>query len=96
MEMLSRQLMRGKPGGYYPINGSLMNKTTALKLNEALQNKDAFIKQLRAMPDSKLSKHLDLFQQQMQMAYKQKKHKAYELLAEYERQVFMARLEKNK
>jgi hypothetical protein len=69
-----------------------MNKTTLIKLNEALQNKEAFIQQLKSMPDSKLSKHLDLFRQQMEMAYKQKNHVAYELLAEYEQQVFEARL----
>ena len=30
----------------------------------------------------------------MQMAYEQKNYQAYELLVEYERQVFMARLNK--
>ena len=71
-----------------------MNKTTNVKLNHAFQNSDAYIKQLTSMPDSKLSKHLDLFRQQMQMAYEQKNYQAYELLVEYERQVFMARLNK--
>ncbi len=71
-----------------------MNKNTALKLKDTLANMETYIKQLEAMPDQKLSKHLDLFRQQMQMAYRQKNHTAFELLIEYEKQVFMARLRK--
>ncbi len=50
---------------------------------------------MEKMDDKKLSKYLDLFQQQMQMAYQQNNETAYRLLAEYERQAIIARLNKN-
>ncbi len=64
------------------------------KLKEALQNADYFIEQLKAMDDKKLSKHIDLFRQQQQMALAQGKPEVYELLYEYERQTVIARVEK--
>ncbi|MDZ4757894.1 MAG: hypothetical protein SGJ10_07135 [Bacteroidota bacterium] len=68
-----------------------MKNNTEKKLDDALNNAEQYIEQLKAMDDKKLSKYLDLFQQQMEMAYKQKNHAAYELLCEYERQVIIAR-----
>ena len=70
-------------------------KTITPKLKEALQNADYFIEQLKAMDDKKLSKHIDLFRQQQQMALAKGKPEVYELLYEYERQTIIARAEKS-
>ena len=40
---------------------------------------------MQQMDDKKLAKHLDIFREQMQTAYDQKNHKAYQLLSEYTR-----------
>jgi len=72
-----------------------MKKSRNIQLEDAIQNADKYIKQMVKMDDKKLSKHLDLFRQQMQMAYDQGNHKAFELLQEYERQVIISRLIKN-
>ena len=72
-----------------------MKRNTEIKLREALVNAEMFIEQMQQMDDRKLSKHLDFFQQQMQMAYKQKNELAYNLLSEYEKQTVEARVNKN-
>ena len=72
-----------------------MKTNKNIKLDDALQNADRYIEELKAMDDKKLSKHLDLFRQQMQIAYDQGNHKAFELLQEYERQVIISRMKKN-
>lgn len=69
-----------------------MKRNTAKKLNEALANAEQFIRQ---MDDRKLSKHLDLFHQQLQKAFEQKNEIAYMLLSEYEMQTLEARVNKN-
>jgi hypothetical protein len=48
---------------------------------------------MRQWSDSKLEKHLDLFRQQLEMAYNQKDEDAISLLTEYENQVINARFE---
>ena len=53
------------------------------------------LKLLQIMHDKKLVKHLDLFRQQKEMAYKANNKEAFELLDEYENQVIEARLKKN-
>ena len=73
-----------------------MSKATQHKLKDALLNAEKYIEQLKQMDDKKLSKHLDLFRQQMEMAYQQNNKEAYELLYEYEKQVIEARLSKCK
>ena len=40
---------------------------------------------MQQMDDKKLAKHPDIFREQMQTAYDQKNHKAYQLLSEYTR-----------
>jgi len=72
-----------------------MKPNKNIKLGDAIQNAERYIEQLKAMDDKQLSKHLDLFRQQMQIAYTQGNHKAFELLQEYERQVIIGRLSKN-
>lgn len=72
-----------------------MKSNTNLKLEDAVQNTERYIEEMKAMDDKKLSKHLDLFQKQMQMAYQQGNHEAFELLQEYEQQVIKSRLLKN-
>ena len=72
-----------------------MKNNTVIKLHEAIANAQNFIKQMEQMDDKKLSKHLDLFHQQMQKAYQQKNDAAYKLLHEYEQQTFIARVNKN-
>ena len=69
------------------------NRETALE--DAIKNAERYIEQMVSMDDKKLSKHLDLFRQQMEMAYKQNNKKAFELLYEYERQTIIARVIKN-
>ena len=71
-----------------------MKSKTNIKLKEAFDNAETFIAQMKTMDDKKLSKHIDLFRQQMEMAYKQRNTEAYELLTEYERQTIIARIEK--
>ena len=72
-----------------------MKNTNSKKLNEALENAEAFMEEMKLMDDKKLSKHLDLFQEQMEIAYKAKNHEAYNLLCEYERQTILASVRKN-
>ena len=72
-----------------------MKSNTKIKLEEAVSNAEKFIEQMEQMDDKKLSKHLDLFQQQMEKAYKQRNETAYKLLAEYEHQTLIARINKN-
>lgn len=72
-----------------------MKRNTAKKLNEALANAEQFIRQMEQMDDRKLSKHLDLFHQQLQKAFEQKNEIAYMLLSEYEMQTLEARVNKN-
>lgn len=69
-----------------------MRNTAKLKLKEAMENAESYIEQMKAMDDRKLSKHIDLFQQQIQMAYHNGNHEAYELLQEYERQAILSRM----
>ncbi|MBM3436143.1 MAG: hypothetical protein FJY07_08035 [Bacteroidetes bacterium] len=72
-----------------------MKSIQNIKLEEALKNADVFIKQRMKMDDEKLSRHIDLFRQQMEMAYKQNNKDAYELLYEYEKQTIIARIKKD-
>ena len=73
-----------------------MKSNTKIKLEDAIKNAEQYIEQMKTMDDKKLSKHLDLFRIQMEMAYKQKNFEAYELLYEYEKQVFTAIIRKDK
>ena len=49
---------------------------------------------MKAMDDKKLSKHIDLFHQQMKMAWQQQNTTAFELLYESEKQTIIARAAK--
>ena len=73
-----------------------MKSNTKIKLEDAINNAEHYIEQMLLMDDKKLSKHLILFRIQMEMAYKQKNFEAYELLYEYEKQVFTAIIRKDK
>jgi hypothetical protein len=70
-----------------------MSRLHKQKLEEAITNRETFINQMRQWSDSKLEKHLDLFRQQLEMAYNQKDEDAISLLTEYENQVINARFE---
>ena len=72
-----------------------MSTNTKIKLNDAIKNAERYIEELKAMDDKKLSKHLDLFRQQMQKAWEQGNYAAFDLLQEYERQVIISRMEAN-
>lgn len=72
-----------------------MKNTTTKKLKDTIKNAQIYIEQMEQMDDKKLSKHLDLFRLQMQTAYEQKNETAFKLLAEYEQQTLIARLNKN-
>jgi hypothetical protein len=72
-----------------------MSTNTKIKLNDAIQNAERYIEQMKAMDDKKLSKHLDLYRQQMQKAWEQGNYAAFDLLQEYERQVIISRMEAN-
>lgn len=69
-----------------------MKSTTQLKLEDALQNAERYIEQMKTMDEKTLSRNIDLFREQMELAYKQGNKEAYELLYEYERQTIIARL----
>ncbi|MCX6220939.1 MAG: hypothetical protein NTZ69_08115 [Bacteroidia bacterium] len=69
-----------------------MKTNTKIKIEEALKNAESYIEEMKVWDDKKLSKHLDLFRKQMQMAYDQGNHEAFELLQEYERQVLRSRM----
>ena len=72
-----------------------MKNNTSVKLEDAVANARQYIAQMQNLDDKKLSKHLDLFRQQMNKAYEQKNDKAFQLLSEYEKQVIEARVQKN-
>lgn len=72
-----------------------MRRTTDIKLDQAITRSEEFISRLEEMDDKKLSKYLDLFRQQMEIAQMQQNETAYRLLAEYERQTITARLRRN-
>jgi len=72
-----------------------MKNNTKIKIEEATGNAEQFIEQMKLMPDAQLSKHLDLFRQQMEKAYKQGNKTAFQLLCEYERQTIIARANKD-
>ena len=72
-----------------------MKTNTKIKLEDALENAENYIEQMKSMDDKKLSKHLDLFRQQMEKTYEQKNETAFELLSEYEKQVIIARANKD-
>ena len=69
-------------------------KPAKLKLTEAITKADKFIKQMGQFDDKRLQKHLDLFREQMNMAYKKNDAEGVALLNEYERQVIEARVAK--
>jgi len=69
-------------------------KATNKKLNEAIDNAQQFMQQMQRMNDNKLSLHIDLFQQQIEMAYKQNNQTAIELLQHYQMQTITARANK--
>ncbi len=68
-----------------------MKSNTKIKLEDAIKNAARYIEEMQLMDDKQLSKNLDLFRQQMEMAYQQKNYDAYELLCEYETQIIIAR-----
>jgi len=72
-----------------------MNPHPSIKLKEAIANRNEYISIMAQWDDKKLSKHIDLFQQQMQKAYNDKNEAAYLLLSEYENQTIEARDMKN-
>lgn len=69
-------------------------KTATLKLKQALKNRETFIAQMARWDDKQLQKHLNLFRQQMELAYRQQNHEAFALLQEYEEQVINAGITK--
>ncbi len=71
-----------------------MKSTTTLKYEEAIAHAEVFIQEMEGMDDIKLSRHLDLFRQQMERAYAQKNEEAIRLIQEYEEQIIQARMRK--
>jgi hypothetical protein len=49
---------------------------------------------MKTMDDKTLSRNIDLFREQIELAYRQGNKEAYELLYEYEQQIIIARLSK--
>lgn len=72
-----------------------MKSNTKIKFEDAIKNAARYIEQMQLMDDKQLPKNLDLFRQQMEMAYNQKNYEAYELLCEYETQVIKARVNRD-
>ncbi len=71
-----------------------MKTTTKSKLDDAIKNAESYIEQMKLMDDKKLSKHIDLLQQQIDIARKKGNETAVQLLQEYEWQTIIARVEK--
>jgi len=71
-----------------------MRNNSNIKLKVALENAESYIEEMSTWDDKKLSKHIDLFREQMQMAYKHGNNATFELLVEYERQTIIARANK--
>ncbi|MDZ4712636.1 MAG: hypothetical protein SGI89_09970 [bacterium] len=69
-----------------------MNSAQLTKYREAVENAEEYITIMSSWDNKKLEKHLSIFQKQMQMAFQNQNHQAFELLQEYERQVILARL----
>lgn len=63
-----------------------------MKLKAALENSEAYIKQMMALDDKKLARNIDMFQQQIIMAFKQGNTAALETLYVYEHQTISARI----
>jgi predicted solute-binding protein len=73
-----------------------MKSTQLIKLEEAINRADEFVRIMSRWNDKKLEKHLDLYREQKTLALKANKMEAFELLCEYEDQVILARLAKLK
>ena len=56
------------------------NSVANIKLKDAIQNAELYIEQMKAMDDKTLSRHIDLFRQQQEIALAQGKPEVYELL----------------
>lgn len=69
-----------------------MSSPQRIKLQTAIAHRNAYIEALTKMGDHKLSRFIDLYREQMQMALKAGNTSAYELLCEYEAQAISARL----
>ncbi len=72
-----------------------MKTNTKIKLEDAIKNAERYIEEMKLMEDKQLEKNLSLFRVQIEMAYQQKNYGAYELLYEYEKQIIIARANKN-
>jgi len=72
-----------------------MKSNTDIKNADAIKNAESYIEQMKQMDDKKLSKHIDLYRMQMEIAYKQNNKAAFELLYEYEKQTIIARANKD-
>lgn len=72
-----------------------MKTNTKIKLEDAIKNAERYIEEMKLMEDKQLEKNLTLCRVQIEMAYQQKNYGAYELLYEYEKQIIIARANKN-
>jgi hypothetical protein len=72
-----------------------MNKKRNIRLEEVRLNAEKYILYLKQLDDKKLSRRIDLYREQIDLACKQKNWMAYELLVEYEWQTIVARVAKN-
>jgi len=72
-----------------------MKTNTKIKLEDAIKNAERYIEEMKLMEDKQLEKNLALCRVQIEMAYQQKNYGAYELLYEYEKQIIIARANKN-
>ena len=61
-------------------------------LDITILNRDDFTRQLSEMDDEQLQQQLEIFHDQMEMAYEQRNLETYELLQEYEQQIISSRL----
>ena len=67
-----------------------MRTNSKISNENILHNTESYEEQLNAMDEEKLSKHLDLIHQQMEMAYEQEDLTTFKSLQEYEQQVMMS------
>jgi DNA-directed RNA polymerase subunit F len=64
----------------------------AARIKETLANSESRIEYLSRLADSALEKKLNIVQEQMKIAAKDKNHVAYQLLSIWERQIMEARV----
>ena len=71
-----------------------MKKKPKTALEDAIMNRKKYVWQMMKMDDEKLSRNIECFREQLEMAHKQNNREVFELLSEYIEQTSIARIMK--